>query len=197
MPKVKCPWVREDRNGGYYVTDEIEEGMEWVFNDWKNTIAVEKLDGTNVSIVVQNGKITNVYNRTNSVHIDPFSNNRILQGIRKANDRGYIPVKNGQWFGELIGPKINGNRHNLDYYLWYPFKRAKRSLRYKSWNKYKPTKEGIKAWFKDQLFSLFHCREFNKNITDSKVPNVYCEGIIVLHKDGRLAKIRRDMFEFK
>ena len=197
MPKVYAPWERSDKpHGGYTADNEILEGMNWVFDN-ENTIAVEKLDGTNVSIIVQGGEITHVFNRTNRVQISPWSSNRILQGIREAHERGYIPVKNGQWFGELIGPKINGNRHNIDYYLWYPFERAKQRLRYKSWNKYEPTREGISGWFKDHLFSLFHMHENGVSIEGGSVSSgTYCEGIIVVHKDGRLAKIRRDMFDW-
>jgi len=65
FPKIQCPFVRKTfkvnkddfkQHGRqlqlrapevYLVTDEINPGFEWVFDD-PDTIAVEKLDGTNL-----------------------------------------------------------------------------------------------------------------------------------------------------
>ena len=57
-------------DGNYIVTDEIEEGYAWVFED-DSVMAIEKLDGTNVSIVIEEGTVTQVYNRTERI---PFIN---------------------------------------------------------------------------------------------------------------------------
>ena len=59
MPKIESPFVRKEINGIYVVTPEIAEGYEWVFNDDK-VLATEKLHGTNVSILIQDGIITSV-----------------------------------------------------------------------------------------------------------------------------------------
>jgi hypothetical protein len=68
-PKLHCPFVRKTyevnqddwRKHGrklqlrkpevYLVTPEINPGYEWVFDD-PDTIAVEKLDGTNVKLLI-------------------------------------------------------------------------------------------------------------------------------------------------
>ena len=53
MPKLQCPFIRENNeNREYVVMDELNEGYDWVFND-DSVRAIEKLHGTNVSIVVK------------------------------------------------------------------------------------------------------------------------------------------------
>ena len=47
MPKIESPFVRETINGNYICVPKIRDEYRWVF---ENSIAVEKLDGTNVSM---------------------------------------------------------------------------------------------------------------------------------------------------
>ena len=188
MPKLKSPFVREEINGDYVVTNEIAEGYEWVFED-DSTLAIEKLHGTNVSILIQDGIITGVWNRTERI---PFFNKckvHIIQGILESYKKGYMEfLPDGQHFGELIGPKVNGNPYKLDFNLWIPFESyGQKHLKYKSWGKYPKTFEGISDWFKD-LMPLFTLRRGEKD--------GFVEGVVFTHPDGRLAKLRRDMFSW-
>lgn len=188
MPKLECPFVRKEVNGNYIVTSEIAEGYEWVFQD-ESVMAIEKLHGTNVSIVIQDGVITSVFNRTERI---PFFNKgkaHIIQGILESYDRGYMEfLIDGQYFGELIGPKVNGNPYKLDKHVWVPFKSyGQDHLRYKSWGKYPKDFETISNWFKE-LQPLYMMK---RGIKDG-----FVEGIVFTHPDGRMAKLRKDMFDW-
>ena len=122
MSKIECPFVRKEMpNGDYIITPEITPGYEWVFTD-ETVMAIEKLHGTNVSIVIEEGTVIQVYNRTERI---PFINKGkkwIIEGILNSKERGYIDnLGDGQFFGELVGPKVNGNPYKLKEHLWIPF----------------------------------------------------------------------------
>lgn len=190
MPKIECPFVREVVSAGigsdYVVTPKINPGYEWVFED-PAVRAIEKLHGTNVSIVVEDGQIKSFWNRTERL---PFFNKGkkfITEGLLESHERGYCELEDGQWFGELIGPKVNGNPYKLDKHLWIPFKTyAWEKLHYTSWGKYPKTYEALSSWFEKDIFSIF----YRKHHQEVKFP----EGIVFTHPDGRMAKLRRDMF---
>ncbi len=131
MPKLHSPFVREkNKKGEYVVTPTIEEGYEWVFED-SEVKAVEKLHGTNVSIYVQSGVITGIWNRTARIPFFNRGKEYIIDGVREAYKRKYIDVLvEGQYFGECIGPKINGNPYKLDKTLWIPFSRLQSKYYY-------------------------------------------------------------------
>lgn len=186
MPKLESPFVRKEINGNYIVTPEITEDYEWVFND-NSVIAIEKLDGTNVSIIIEEGHITSVWNRTN--RIPTFGNKRfIIEGLLESHERGYCELPDGQWFGELIGEKVNGNPYKLEGHIWIPFATySKNHLAYKSWGKYPKTFESISEWFKT-LMPLFTMKKGDKE--------GFVEGVVFTHPDGRMAKLRIDMFSW-
>ncbi len=87
FPKIYCPFVRktfkvneEDcKKVGrtyqlrlpevYLVLNKVNPDYEWVFKD-KDTIAVEKLDGTNIKLKTENGRLVALQNRKNV--IDPL-----------------------------------------------------------------------------------------------------------------------------
>ena len=188
MPKLESPFVREEIGKDYIVTDKIAEGYEWVFED-ESVMAIEKLHGTNVSIVVANGSILEVYNRTQRI---PFFNKGkkfIIEGLMNSNERGYLDLLgDGQHFGELIGPKVNGNPYKLEQHLWIPFKTfGQKHLRYKSWGKYPKDFKTISEWFKE-LMPLYSMMKGDKE--------GFVEGIVFTHPDGRMAKLRCDMFDW-
>ena len=192
MEKIECPFIRKIVNGNYIVTSEIVEGMEWVFND-ESVMAIEKLHGTNVSIVIEEGTVTQVYNRTERI---PFINKGkkwLIEGILNSKERGYLEfLGDGQFFGELIGPKVNGNPYKLKEHLWIPFSTfCQKHLRYKSWGKYPKDFNTISEWFKELIplySSMVQGEEGRKN--------GFVEGIVFTHPDGRMAKLRRDMFDW-
>jgi hypothetical protein len=185
MPKLHSPFIREKKDGKYVVVPKIEEGYEWVFND-QDVLAIEKLHGTNVSIYLQEGVITSVWNRTARVPFFNRGKEHIIDGVREAYRRKYTELLlDGQHFGECIGPKINGNPYKLDKPLWIPFSRLLTNYSYTSWGKYPKTFNAISEWFKE-LMPLF----------GRKSESEFVEGIVFTHPDGRMAKLRRDMFDW-
>ncbi len=187
MPKMECPFVRKEINGQYIVTDEIAEGYDWVFND-EEVMAIEKLHGTNVSILIEEGTVTAVFNRTERI---PFINKGkkwIIEGILNSKERGYLEfLGDGQHFGELIGPKVNSNPYKLTEHLWIPFSGfCQKHLRYKSWGKYPKDFNTISEWFKE-LLPLYSSMQGNRE-------DGFVEGIVSTHSSGKMAKLRCDMF---
>jgi hypothetical protein len=193
MPKIECPFVREEINGEYIATDKIAEGYEWVFNDDK-VMAIEKLHGTNVSIVIQDGVITACYNRTERIPFFNKGKKHIIEGLLNSYERGYMEnLLDGQHFGELIGLKVNGNPYNLKEHLWIPFETfAQKHLRYKSWGKYPKDFKTISEWFEKDLIPLYACMVQGEEGRKQG----FVEGIVFTHPDGRMAKIRKDMFNW-
>ena len=208
MPKIESPFVRKEINGEYIVTPEIVEGYEWVFDDDK-VMAIEKLHGTNVSIMIQDGVITSVWNRTERI---PFFNKGkkfIIEGLLNSFERGYMEfLGDGQHFGEVIGKKVNGNPYKIEGHLWIPFETfCQKHLRYKSWGKYPKDFQTISEWFKElmPLYSLMvgSGQEIterdpldNLSIVHTGRYTGFVEGIVFTHPDGRMAKLRRDMFDW-
>jgi hypothetical protein len=186
MPKLESPFIRKEINGLYVVTPEINPGYEWVFED-ESVMAIEKLHGTNVSIYIQDGVITGAWNRTERIPFFNKGKKYITEGLLNSFERGYMEfLPDGQHFGELIGPKVNGNPYNLDCHLWIPFESfGQKHLRYKSWGKYPKDFETISNWFKE-LMPLYALMKGDKN--------GFVEGIVFTHPDGRMAKLRRDMY---
>ena len=68
FPKLHSPFIRKEINGEYVVTPEIDPDYKWVFED-AGVQAVEKLHGSNVSIIIQDGKLIKAYNRLNEKEI--------------------------------------------------------------------------------------------------------------------------------
>ncbi len=186
MPKIESPFIRKDVDGHYVVTPEINPDYAWVFSN-PEVRAVEKLHGTNVSILVEGGTPTRIFNRTNEIAF--FSGSPIVDCLLHSLERGWLPTADGQWFGEAVGPKIQANPLKLPR-LWIPLSWAFEHLAYTSWHKYPKTYENISSWFKDFLFSLAHRKYAEK---DEKL---FAEGVVFTHPDGRMAKLRRDMFDW-
>jgi hypothetical protein len=203
MRKIECPFKRVlQPNGDYIVTPEINPEYEWVFTD-ETVLAIEKLHGTNVSILIQDGIITSAWNRTERI---PFFNKGkkfIIEGLLNSFERGYMEfLPDGQHFGELLGPKVNGNPYKLKEHLWIPFSTVcQNHLRYKSWGKYPKDFNTISEWFKDlmPLYALLSGSGTQIQLPDGTKTGKYdgfVEGIVFTHPDGRMAKLRRDMFDW-
>ena len=196
FPKIESPFIRKALNGRYLATSEIAKGYEWVFED-SGVLAVDKLHGTNLCCIFNQGILQSVDNRTNRLIAQPcISANwktdtyRVVEGIINCIKRGWIDkFFTGRVYGELVGPTINGNLHDLETHYFVPFDYLKKSCKWNSWtqNKYPKTYEAIKEWFK-YLPSLF-TNKITKTISSTS------EGIVFHHPDGRMAKLRRDMFD--
>ena len=121
FPKIESPFVRKEIDGAYVVTPEIAEGYEWVFND-ESVLAVEKLHGTNVSILIQDGVITSIWNRTERIPFFNKGKSHIIKGLLESYGKGYMEfLPDGQHFGELIGEGVNGNPYKIKGNIWIPF----------------------------------------------------------------------------
>ena len=204
MPKIESPFVRKLIEKKYVVTPEVAPGYDWVFSD-ESVMAIEKLDGTNVSVIIEDGIVRRVYNRMNLVMANGLriENNKgtryILDGVLAAIERAYLRnLPDGQHFGEVIGPKFGAgpNPYQLDEHVWVPFNTYSREhLRYKSWGKYPKDFATISQWFKEDLLPLYYHKVHGvQSMPDS--PKPYVEGIVFTHPDGRMAKLRRDMFDW-
>jgi len=219
FPKIECPFIRRTfkvdkasfkKNGKkvnlrspevYLAVDEINPGYEWVFDD-PDTFAVEKVDGSNVKVLTQSGKIVRVQNRMNDIDtltIKPGVNLYIMDGLIQSAMKSYIQ-NDGEQAGELLGPKFQGNPYKLSHHLWFPFDRSLTQLRYKSFNNYERTYDNLSSWFKDYLFSLFYQKISNKNGDPSL--KMMAEGVVFYNlkrkEEGKpfMAKLRRDMFDW-
>lgn len=197
MPKLESPFVRVlDKNGNYIVTPEITKGYEWVFEGGENEVlCTEKLNGTSVSIIVENGKITRIFNRTNEIPFFNKGSKYIIEAILNSFEKGYCNFTDGQYFGEVVGIRVNGNPYKLNNHLWIPFLTyCREHLTYKSYHKYPKTFENIRNWFlipitDGGIFSLFMRR---RNIIQKP------EGVVFHNlKTRQMAKLRLDMFKFK
>lgn len=190
MPKLQSPFIRKEINGQYVVTPEIDPDYQWVFDE-PRVKAIEKLDGTNVSVVVENGEIAQIYNRTSRVGF--WSGSLIVSCLLNSAEKGWLRfTKDGQYFGEAIGDKIQGNPLGLKDRLWMPYEVAESKLMYTSFYQHERTFENWSSWFKDYLFSLM-AQKYSVN----KEKKVFAEGVVFYHPDGvRMAKLRRDMFDW-
>jgi len=203
MPKIESPFVRKEIDGNYILTPEIVEGYEWVFND-ESVMAIEKLHGTNVSIIVREGVIIAIYNRTERIPFFNKGKKYLVEGLLNSYERGYMEdLLDGQHYGELIGEKVNGNPYKIKGHLWIPFSTfAQKHLKYKSWGKYPKDFETISKWFETDLFSLYQSMvhgedgKIDSATWKSESRKMFVEGIVFTHPDGRMAKLRRDMFSW-
>lgn len=217
FPKVSCPFIRQTfqvnaedwkKYGSqkqlrlpevYLVVDRINPGYEWVFED-SETIAVEKLDGTNVKILTEKGRLIAIQNRLNV--IDPLQiisgKTFIIEGVFQAIGKNYVKA-DGEQAGEVIGPKLQGNPYKLDTHLWYPFERSISDLKYKSFHEHARTFENWSSWFKTGLMSRFYTKRASKlGLKDC----VMAEGVIFYNLKRKaehktwMAKLRRNMFDW-
>jgi hypothetical protein len=196
-PKISSPFVRKEINGKYLSTPEIQKGYDWVFSD-EGVHAVDKLHGTNICLIFQDGILQSIDNRANRIIDKPcISANlktneaRMIEGVINAFERKWIEKGfTGRLYGELVGPTLNCNIHNLTKHYFVPFEYLKAHCHWKTWiaNKYPKTFESIRLWFKDlpSLFTQRMTKEFD-----------LAEGLVFYHPDGqRKAKLRRDFFDY-
>jgi hypothetical protein len=195
FPKIQSPFVRKlNEKNEYVITPEITEGADWVFSGGEDEVkATEKLDGTCCAILIENGVVTAMFNRTNRISfIGGTLSKALTEGVNNAFAKERFVMQDGLWWGELIGKKINGNPYNLTEYEWIPFEWAKEHLAYKSFHKYPKTFANLNKWFLDDikdggLFSLFMKRQG----IDMKPEGIVFHNV----KTGQMLKYRQDMIE--
>ena len=215
FPKLHCPFIRQTfkvnveqwkKHGSrlqlripevYLAVNRVNPGYEWVFED-PDTIAVEKLDGTNVKMRTANGRLVALQNRLNV--LDPLQIMKgptfILEGIFQAIGKGYVKP-DGEQAGEVIGHKLQGNPYKMSEHLWYPFEKAISDLSYRSFHEHARTFENWSSWFRDGLYSRFFTKRASKLGLDERV---FAEGVVFYNLKRKaenkcwMAKLRRNMF---
>jgi len=205
MPKLQSPFEREVINNKYVCVPKFKEKFGWIL-DPERVIATEKFDGTNVSVSIIDGHISNILNRENIINIwkDKWW---FYTGIKRAmEEKKFKPgmLTTGQYFGELIGGKINGNPYELDGALWLPFYYIQKHYSFKFYNVWledikkftedTPKEEIDKYYFEkfSELFKNLKSLYFRQRKIE-KAP----EGIVFYNKDtGDMCKLRMDMFDW-
>ena len=199
MPKLFPPMERgrlmdcNGRKGKFLVIPGSIVLPEYAWIKDPRSFAVEKLDGTNVAILIKGSEIISVWNRETLVR--RFENPVIEMAIAESYRRKYLMLGDGLHFGEVIGKGV-GNSYGLKKHVWIPFRTyACKKLKYNSWNGIDKTYEGISEWMKE-LPSLYHrrCHSAEKSV------NVFAEGAVIylIEDDGtlKMTKLRRDMFDW-
>ena len=202
MPKLESPFEREEIPGkGYVCVPKFKREFCWIIQPDK-VIATEKFDGTNVSVYLEDGRIKAILNRENRIDIWK-DQAHFYEGIKNAIDeKKFKPNRllDGQYFGELIGPKLQGNPYNITKPLWLPFDWVKENYMYKFYNdwlleNFPEDKELIDEYVYDKFETLFRdLRSLwfrQKENGRAKHP----EGIVFHNKEtGEMCKLRLDMF---
>lgn len=200
FPKLDSPYVREYKNDReYLVTDKIKPEYEWVFKN-DDVKAVEKLDGENVAIYIdESGNLNSIYTRE-GCEVEPFgvkNKSYIVKGVLTSYKRGWLDDLENEklHYGELIGPSVKQNPYDWNEHMWVPFSYLQENANYESWGEYPQTFNAISNWFKDGLKPLFYMRMHDISF-EEEPKEAYVEGIVFVHPDGRKAKLRRDMFDW-
>ena len=192
FPKLHSPFIRKTINDRYLLTPDVDPEYKWVFED-KGVQAVDKLDGTNVCLEIKDGNIIGVANRTTEKFLLSVKQTAwegaCMEGVAKAIQRSWLKDAEGLIYGELVGEMFQGNPHCVTGNLFVPFTYLQKKCQWHSWiaNKYPKTYDSISEWFKE-LPSLFNER--------LELPPIKSEGLVFYHPDGRMAKLRRDMFDW-
>jgi hypothetical protein len=117
MKKIPTLFVRNPENMKL-VTREVNPECEWLFNE--PSFATIKKDGTNIQVIVHDGKCINVNKRRNPTreqkalgdepgYIQADRNDSADQYIFAAVDAtDFSNWPNGDWSCEALGPKIQG-----------------------------------------------------------------------------------------
>src|SRR6056297_2775019 len=156
FPKLESPFERKEINGKYVVTPKLKPKYYWIL-DPDRVIASEKLDGTNCSCLIEDGNIKIVMNRNN--RIDIWKSHRMFyDGIKRAIDEGkFKPEKltDGQYFGELIGEKINQNPYRLKGHLFLPFDYLKKHYLFKFYYNWLDEEINLQKMTHKEVFDKF------------------------------------------
>lgn len=199
MPKLQSPWKRDSKlvDGGihYVVADIKDTDFLWVFED-PEVYAMEKLDGTNMSVVIQDGKLIQVWNRKNLVsnlvddeweHIKDFGH--ILEAIKNSTEQ-IENLPDGQHFGECIGLGIQHNPMDIPDKRWVPFNTyGKENMVYDDWKDIPKDFESMSKYMKNLKSKYYAINHDGKE--------EYAEGLVLYRPStGDRVKLRRDMYDW-
>jgi len=243
FPKIESPYHRGETGAGDYVIEGAPMGPDnyarsefgWVFDRADEVDCIEKLDGSSMALRIgehEHGglSVTDVSTRMGSRSmnpVDPFgprtNHHYVARAVQNSVRRGYTDwcaqsFGLGWFYGEAIGPRFQGNPHDMDEHLFVPFDWLRDKCRYRSYGEHPTDFESIKDWFRggeNGLFSLFASRMHGQDLESSRPDHgTFVEGVVMVHPDhdgrihpddltirpdGRgvneLAKLRRDMWK--
>lgn len=227
FPKVRSVYSRSNNDNGDYTVDPVvNTGFDWVFERSDEVQAVEKIHGTNVGILKEDGTVTEATTRIGDRsmnYVEPYDDvdtHYVVRGIQNSIRRGYTDDMDDGWiFGELVGPKLHGNPYDLDEHLFIPFEWLRDKCEYRSYGKYPTDFDSVSGWLEEDIFSLFYSKMNGTDLDEASVSNgTFVEGLVFIHPDfeGRvhpddlhvtpseeygsvthtLGKLRRDMYEW-
>lgn len=195
MEKLQSPFKREQKeiNGSkyYVVTPEVDLDYLWVLQDTE-VYAMEKLDGTNVSIHIEDDEVKQIQNRRNVV-FEKGSWSKDSNMIKLAIENSSEHIKelgDGQHFGECIGIGVQKNPMDIPDKKWIPFNTyGKLNLVYDEWKDIPKDFESISNFMrniKSKFYAINH-----------EGQEEYSEGIVLYRPStGDRSKLRRDMFDW-
>jgi hypothetical protein len=192
MPKLESPFARKEVGKKYLCYGQLLPEYEWIL-DKNKVIATEKFDGTNVSVLVQDGQIKAIFNRKNRINIWENKNHRFYNGIKNAIEKKYFNPElctDGQYFGELIGENIQSNSYNDKGQIWLPFDYVKKHYSFNFYYDWLDEHKGTLENFKQLILNLksLYMRKQGQDVTP--------EGIVFHNKEtGQMCKLRVNMFE--
>lgn len=184
MRKIPTIFDR-DWNGNRKVIDKTVQSF-----DFTNAVATEKLDGTNVRVTVRNHLLVRVEKRRNPTKlekakgiIDPWYMDADEYGPEDkyiwecAMNTDYTKIPDGEWSGEALGPKIQGNPLNLDKHVICFFTLGQAPV----FENVPTTFDGLKEWLPKTE------SKYGKN-------GARIEGIVWHWPNGDMAKIKTKDF---
>lgn len=169
-------------------------------------VATEKLDGTNVRVTVRNHMVMRIEKRRNPSKkqkrigiIDPWYTDVQIddpadEHIRRAVAHTHMDsVPDGEWCGEAIGPKIQGNPLGLETprVVFFTLGEA-------------PVLEDVPAYKTAEGYTAVNIEDFFYDLkkylktaeTRMQFGTGYMEGIVWHLPDGRMVKLKRKDFGF-
>lgn len=159
FPAIQCP----------FDGTELREGFEWIFGPYAR--AHEKLAGECVGIDFLNGVPVGVYDKYGAFVAAPTAR-RTIAALRQTTERGLHLYKNGVQWGELVGPMVACNPHQLDVHIWVPFEQTPR---YYGWHKIRNYPEA---------------REFCAGLRSLFSPTGPCAGVILYGRRDERASLQ-------
>jgi len=155
MRKIKTLFIRDFNNNGRIT-------RKYAFKPDERWTATEKMDGTNVRLTVRNHQMARLEKRRNPTKlekakgmIDPWyvdadefgpEDKHIWEATRNTD---LTDIPDGEWSGEAIGPKIQGNCLKLEKKVVFLFSALHRKT-YLVFEGVPLTYDGLKKWLPKQ-----------------------------------------------